>query len=84
MNATIDEEIEQIVNAKDTEVKENDLLKLTPSNGNGTAHNGHVDENFETMEIINYTESGDIALDESDKIDESLMAFWKNYSVEVR
>ena len=69
------------------EVKEDDMLKKTPHNGDGT-HNAHIEESieepFETMEFVRLNESGDVELDASDIIDADLMKQWCNQSIEVR
>lgn len=78
----LDEEIKNIMSGVDP-VDEDDMLKTTPHNMNGT-HSGHVDEeDFETMEIINLNNEGEIMIDDSDVISESQIAKWGRLIVEV-
>lgn len=83
--AEVKSEVEKILEGEDgeDEVTEDDMLKDRP-------HNGHVpagvaeedDEDFETMETVEFDEEGDVRLDESEVIDADLMSMWCNQSVE--
>ena len=70
------------------EVEENDMLRNRP-------HNAHIDdpagikeseteEDFETIETINFNEDGDVELDDDDVINESIMKLWCDQSIETR
>ena len=81
---TLEAEVNKIVDSE--EVEENDMLRNRP-------HNAHIDdpagikeaeEDFETLETINFNDDGDIELDDDDVIDESIMAKWCEQSIEVR
>lgn len=82
---TLEAEVNKIVETED--VEENDMLRNRP-------HNGHIDDpagikeaeedDFETLETINFNEDGDIELDDDDVIDESIMKRWCDQSIEVR
>lgn len=87
--ASIEEEVKDIIEGKEKEVdeddvKENDMLK-------GKHHNLHIkedeekeedaektdeDEDYETTEIVDVDEDGDVVLPESEVIDEELMKLW--------
>lgn len=72
---------------EDEDLEEDDLLK-------GRKHNAHIDEDdedvdeeeedFETMEEVQFDEDGNVDLDESEIIPPSLMKLWCNQSIEVR
>lgn len=85
VEASLEEEVNKIVDSE--EVEENDMLRNKP-------HNGHIDdpagikeseeEDFETVEEINFNEDGDVELDEDDIISESIMKKWCEQSIETR
>ena len=63
-------------------MKENDILK-------GKVHNGHIvekdddqEEEFNTMEEVQFNEDGDIELDESEVIDAATMKYYCDMALE--
>lgn len=77
---TIESEINDII--KDDDMKENDILK-------GKVHNGHIvekdddqEEEFNTMEEVQFNEDGDIELDESEVIDAATMKYYCDMALE--
>jgi len=97
--STLDEEIEKIVgesskpaaSAKKTDSKKRVAAAATPKKKveekkaapEEDDKKEELDEDFETMESVRYDEDGNIELDESDIIDESLMRKWCMQSYEV-
>lgn len=93
---TLEAEIKDIIEAED--IKENDILRNRKHNAhfdvNETEGGDKIEEcddtkevneqEFETMESVNFDESGDIVLDESEIIDSNLMKLWCSTSAKIR
>lgn len=90
---TLESEVTKIVDSE--EVKENDMLRNRPHNGHIDDPRGVIaeddeekdveeSEDFETTELVNFDENGDIQLEDDDVIDESTMKRWCMQSIEVR
>ena len=94
VETTLESEVQKIVDSE--EVEENDMLRNRPHNAHIDDPKGVVseedcsdgscdeEEDFETTEIVNFNEDGDVELDEDDVIDESTMKKWCLQSLEVR
>lgn len=90
---TLEAEIKDIVEAED--IKENDILRKHNAHFDvNEAEKDQIEEcddpkdvdegEFETMESVNFDESGDIVLDESEIIDSNLMKLWCSTSAKIR
>lgn len=84
--ASIEEEVKDIIESDGKDVKENDILKNRHHNGHLAEKEDELDEDeedveesdepFETMETVKENDDGDVELDESEIIDENLMKLW--------